>query len=373
MSEEQDKKQVQEIDLIEVARKIWAKRKLVFKNCCIAAVVGVIVAFSIPKEYETKVTLAPEDSSGKGGLSGSLGSLAAMAGINLGSMTGEDAISPDLYPDILKSTPFLVSLFNVQVETKKGDLKTTLYDYMDEHQKSPWFGYIISAPLKALGWGLSLFKDKPKEGDPTKADYFDLTHDQEKMVKTIEKSMSAVVNKKTGVISLSVRMQDPLISAALADTVKDRLQDYIIDYRTSKARKDLAFTERMYEEALSNYIKAQEAYATHMDRNFNVVLERFKAEEERLGNEVKLAYQVYGQVAQQLQLARAKVQEKTPVYTVVQPAVMSIKAASPKKISILLVFCFLGFIGTSAYILLENKWKNLWKNKKRIDSDDRKS
>ena len=145
MSEEQDKKQVQEIDLIEVARKIWAKRKLVFKNCCIAAVVGVIVAFSIPKEYETKVTLAPEIASGKNGLSGSLGSLASLAGINLGNMTSEDAISPELYPDILKSTPFLVELFNVQVETKKGDLKTTLYDYgRTPEEPLVWLCYIGS-------------------------------------------------------------------------------------------------------------------------------------------------------------------------------------------------------------------------------------
>ena len=354
MSEEQDKKQVQEIDLIEVARKIWAKRKLVFKNCCIAAVVGVIVAFSIPKEYETKVTLAPEIASGKNGLSGSLGSLASLAGINLGNMTSEDAISPELYPDILKSTPFLVELFNVQVETKKGDLKTTLYDYMDEHQKSPWFGYVISAPFDALGWVVSLFKDDPEDADSANVDYFDLTLKQAKIAKSIQKSIIASVDKKSGVITLKIYMQDPLISAALADTVKDKLQQYIINYRTNKARKDLLFTEKMYEEALQNYIKAQQAYATHMDGNLNVVLERFKTEEERLGNEVKLAYQVYGQVAQQLQLAKAKVQEQTPVYTVVQPAVISLKAASPRKIFILIVFMFLAGFGTIGWIFMKD-------------------
>ena len=342
MSEEQDKKQVQEIDLIEVARKIWAKRKLVFKNCCIAAVVGVIVAFSIPKEYETKVTLAPEIASGKNGLSGSLGSLASLAGINLGNMTSEDAISPELYPDILKSTPFLVELFNVQVETKKGDLKTTLYDYMDEHQKSPWFGYVISAPFDALGWVVSLFKDDPEDADSANVDYFDLTLKQAKIAKSIQKSIIASVDKKSGVITLKIYMQDPLISAALADTVKDKLQQYIINYRTNKARKDLLFTEKMYEEA------------THMDGNLNVVLERFKTEEERLGNEVKLAYQVYGQVAQQLQLAKAKVQEQTPVYTVVQPAVISLKAASPRKIFILIVFMFLAGFGTIGWIFMKD-------------------
>ena len=278
MSEEQDKKQVQEIDLIEVARKIWAKRKLVFKNCCIAAVVGVIVAFSIPKEYETKVTLAPEIASGKNGLSGSLGSLASLAGINLGNMTSEDAISPELYPDILKSTPFLVELFNVQVETKKGDLKTTLYDYMDEHQKSPWFGYVISAPFDALGWVVSLFKDDPEDADSANVDYFDLTLKQAKIAKSIQKSIIASVDKKSGVITLKIYMQDPLISAALADTVKDKLQQYIINYRTNKARKDLLFTEKMYEEAASlgidlmGYDGSNHSSTKRQDRRKAVVL-----------------------------------------------------------------------------------------------------
>lgn len=186
MNEEQNKKtEIREIDLIELIRKIWARRRLIIKNCIIAAVAGVIIAYSIPKEYVTKVTLAPEGSNVGGGLSGSLGSLASLTGINLGSISSEDAISPELYPDILKSTPFLVELFNVQVETKKGDLNTTLYNYLDKHQRTAWFNYVISAPFELLGWTLSLFKEKPEKGDPAKADYFNLTPDQASMVKEI--------------------------------------------------------------------------------------------------------------------------------------------------------------------------------------------
>ena len=70
----------QEIDLIELAQKLWKERKFLLKGCGIAVVVGLIVAFSIPKEYTTTVKLAPEtqDAAKKS----SLGGLAAMAGIN---------------------------------------------------------------------------------------------------------------------------------------------------------------------------------------------------------------------------------------------------------------------------------------------------
>jgi len=50
----------QEIDLIELAQKLWKERKFLLKGCGIAVVVGLIVAFSIPKEYTTTVKLAPE-------------------------------------------------------------------------------------------------------------------------------------------------------------------------------------------------------------------------------------------------------------------------------------------------------------------------
>ena len=153
----------QEIDLIELAQKVWASRKLVFKACGIAALVGLVVAFSIPREYSTSVTLAPESGGKSGG--GSMGALAAMAGINLGSSSGEDALSPDLYPDIVSSTPFLIELFDVKVKDQKEKIDTTLYAYLKDNQRAPWWSAVVSAPFKALGWTVSLFKEKPEEGD----------------------------------------------------------------------------------------------------------------------------------------------------------------------------------------------------------------
>ena len=244
----------QEIDLIELAQKVWASRKLVFKACGIAALVGLVVAFSIPKEYSTSVTLAPESGGKSGG--GSMGALAAMAGINLGTSSGEDALSPELYPDIVSSTPFLIELFDVKVKDQKAKVDTTLYAYLKEEQRSPWWSAIFSAPFKVLGWTLSLFKDEPEEGD-AKLDPFRLTKDESAIADALSKRISVSVDKKTGVTTLSVTMQDPLISASLTDTVMHCLQNYITDYRTNKARHDLAFTEKLYGEAKASYESAQ--------------------------------------------------------------------------------------------------------------------
>ena len=330
----------QEIDLIELAQKVWADRKMLYKVCGIAAVIGLIVGFSIPKEYSTEVTLAPESASKVN--AGSMGALAAMAGINLGGSVGEDALSPELYPDIVKSTPFLLELFDVRVKDQKGKIDTTLYAYLDKYQRSSWMGAVMSAPFKALGWTLSLFKDKPekKEG---KIDPFHLTLDEAKVADALSKRILVTIDKKTGVTTLEVTMQDPLISASLTDTV--------MHYRTNKARHDLAFTEKLYKEAKADYEKAQKKYATFADANQNVVLLSYRAEQERLKNEVELAYTVYTQVSGQLQMARAKVQEITPVYTVVQPATVPLRAAKPNKIMILIGFVFLAGVGCVGWIL----------------------
>ena len=339
----------QEIDFVELAQKIWPERKLIIKACIVGLMLGLVVAFSLPKEYTTSVKLVSEV--GGKGVGGNLGSLASMAGINLGSGAGEEALSPDLYPDIVKSTPFLLDLFPVKVTPLENGNSVTLYEYMDKHQRAPWWGVISSAPFKAIGWVASLFKEETKPSVQTKPNVFRLSNDQADIAKGISNRIIVNVDKKSGVISLSVTMQDPLISAALTDTVMQNLQSYITEYRTNKAKRDLAYTEKLYKEAQQDYYTAQQKYANFADSNLDIVLTGYRTRLERLQNEAALAYGLYNQISQQLQLAKAKVQEVTPVYTVVQPASVPLQPASPNKPMILIGFIFLAFVGSIGWIL----------------------
>lgn len=358
-----DRVEEQEIDLIELAQKVWKERKLIFKWCGIAVLVGLIVAFSIPREYSTNVTLAPESSSGA--KSGSMGALAAMARINLGNSSGEDALSPELYPDIVSSTPFLIELFNVKVEDIKGKLPSdvTLYSYLGEYQRSPWWSAIISAPFKLLGWTISLFADEAEEEEDVATNPFMLTRDEANIAAALSQRITVSVDKKTGTTTISVLMQDPLISAALTDTVMVKLQNYITEYRTNKARHDLAFTEKLYKEAKENYYNAQQIYARASDENLDVVKRSYRSELDRLQTEMNLTAGIYNQVAQQLQMAKAKVQEITPVYTVVQPATVPLRASKPRKAMILIGFVFLAGVASVGWILFIRDFFKGWKGK----------
>ena len=354
------KTEVQEIDLLELAQKVWDGKYLISKACGVAVVLGLIVAFSIPKEYTTTVVLAPE-AKAKGG-AGNLGALASMAGINIGSVSGDEALSPEIYPDIVKSTPFLVDLFPVKIKPISDEKAMGLFEYMDKHQRTPWWGIITSAPFKAVGWAVSLFKDKPHGATTDKPDVFRLTQEQADIATVISERILTIVDEKTGMISISVTMQDPLVSATLTDTVMQNLQDYITRYRTNKATQDLEYTEKLYKEAQQNYYEAQQKYANFADSNLDIVMTGYQTRLERLQNEATLAYGLYNQISQQLQLAKAKVQEVTPVYTVVQPASVPLRPASPQKPIILIGFIFLAFVGSVSWIIL---FKDLVKQFKR--------
>ena len=254
------------IDLLEIAANLWANRKkLIIWSVC-GAVLGLIVAFSIPKEYTVSVKLAPEVNDNKGA-SGSLGALASMAGLS-STTSGTDAVYPMLYPDVVSSVPFLTSLFDVKVETAEDDPQTvTVQQYLEEDTSSPWWSAVMGLPFKLIG----LFTpDQPV--DPThKLDNFRLTKDEDKLVKALGERVTASVDPKTSVVTVNVTMQDPVVSAILADTVVERLKDFVTDYRTSKARHDLEYAEQLNEEARQKYYVAQQKYAAYLDRNQGIV------------------------------------------------------------------------------------------------------
>lgn len=358
MSEELQKnapQQEEETDLLELALKVWAERKWIFKYCGYAVLVGLVIAFSIPREYTSNAVIAPEISDNKSG--GGLSSLAAMAGINLNASSSADAIYPDLYPNIVTSTPFIVGLFDVPVKNMDAEIDTTLYCYLDEYQRAPWWVLITSAPFKAIDRTISLFKNEQGNVN-AKLDLFHLTKEEADIAKILSECINVSVDKKTGLTTISVTMQDARIAACLTDTVMHRLQDYITVYRTNKARQDFQFQQLLFERKKREYEKAQDEYAKFADANKNIILLSYRAEQERLENEMRLAYQVYTSVAQQLQMAEAKVQEITPVYTVVEPATVPIKASKPSKALILLGFIFLAGVSCVGWILFGKNFVN---------------
>ena len=153
------------------------------------------------------------------------------------------------------------------------------------------------------------------------------------------------------ITSITVTLQNPQITAVIADSVVHKLQEYIIGYRTSKVKEDCAYLERLFKERQQEYYAAQRKYADYVDAHDNVVLQSVRAEQERLQNDMSLAYQIYSQVANQLQVSRAKVQEEKPVFAVVEPAVVPLKPSGMGLKIYILLFVFLSVSGTLVWVL----------------------
>jgi uncharacterized protein involved in exopolysaccharide biosynthesis len=275
-----------------------------------------------------------------------MGALAAMVGINMQQNTSE--MSLDLYPNIAKSTPFLMGLFDLKVTDKKQGIHTTLYDYLTDYQRGTWWNYVFGFPFKVLGW-LRSSSDAATGSVPQKI--ISLTLDQQKVLEALKNCMNVSVDKKTGMITLSATLQSAEISASLVDTLTSYMQDYIINFRTEKARKDLASAQELYDEYQQNYFEAQQKYADYKDRHQNTVSEAFRTAELRLQNDMNLAFTIYSQMAQQLQIAKIKVQDLTPVCKIIQPAVVPLQPSAPKKKMILMGIVFLTFVGACGWVL----------------------
>lgn len=325
------------IDLLELVKKIWDARVKVIKWAIAGAVIGLIVGFSMPKTFTATAVLAPETEQGSGA---SMSSIASMMGMNLSS--GADAINLQVFPDVVHSTPFICELFPLEVETSDGNLKTTLLDYMENYQKAAWWSYILKAPGAVIGWVFSSKSAEDTVAADTYQKFLNLPKKERNVVQYFTQNISVSTDKKSGKTTLSLVMQDPLIAAAVASAVLENLKKYMIDYRTSKARQDVENLTEICDQRKDDYRRAQSAYAQFVDANRNLVLQTAQVERERLQQEMNLAYQVYSQVATQLEGAKIKEQQAKPVFAVIEPVSVPLQKTAPKKGMLLIVFAFLG-------------------------------
>lgn len=347
-----------QIDWMGILRQVLAIRKKLYIAAAVGVVLGILIALGTPKQYTVSITLSPEMGSGKSG-SGLASMVASFQGGSIGS-DSPDALNATLAPDIVASTPFLLELFDARVVSQDKQIDTTFTAYLDE-QKSSWLGYVLKVPGMAIGCVKSLFTDKEEKTATIQEGAIELNEEDAKKLEGLRKQISADVDKKTAITTLSVTLQDPKVTATIADSVVSKLQQYITAYRTSKAKEDCQYLEKLYKERQQEYYDAQQRYARYVDANSNVVFQSTMAERERLQNDMNLAYQVYSQVAQQLQVARAKVQEEKPVFAVVEPAVVPLDPSGISRKVIVLGIIFLTVAFTGAWELLGKKYWQLLK------------
>ncbi len=336
------------IDLRAVYRKVIQRKRLFLIILPIVFVLSSLLIISVPRTYTSSIRLAPEmEQSSIAG--GTFSSIASSFGIDLSNIQTSDAISPALYPDLLDDNGFVAGLFDMKVQTADKTLSTTYYDYLKNNQQHAWWE-------KLSQWIKSLL---PRPADNIAAkdnpnrpyDAYNVSKKDNDLMDAIRDKITIDVDKKYGIISISVRDQDPLICKTVADSLMSHLQTFITKYRTNKARLDEVYYRKLMTEARQAYTRTRQAYGRYADANEEVVLASFKAKENDLENEMQLQYNTYSMLNTQWKAAKARIQDATPAFTILKGASVPIKPTGPKRMVFVLGMLLLATFLIIGYII----------------------
>lgn len=338
------------LDLTVIVPKLLKRWKLYVLWMVGAIVFSLIFIFTIPRYYACQIMLAPEASSG------GMNSILSSFGFGETQNTN-DAISPNLYPDLMQSKDFIVSMFPVEVTTLDGSINMTYYEYLRKHNKSSWYMNLFGK-LKKMTKSKKTGTNTSGANGRIYSPSFLLTEKQYDIAGAISGKIKYSYDKKTGVVTVTVTDFDPLVCALIADTISSRLQDFILDYRTKKARNDLDYAWRIYNQTKADYEESNERYVAAVDANWDIINETAKARLEALNNEKTMKYQTFSTAAQKLEAAKAKLQEATPVTTILQGASVPQKPAGPRRLLFTIALMLLAGFFCSVYIINTDKsWK----------------
>ncbi|MFW5872376.1 MAG: Wzz/FepE/Etk N-terminal domain-containing protein [bacterium] len=366
--EENQKRRIEEdeIDLVEVAKTIWRNRKTIYKTVAVFFVIGILVAVLSPVEYESETILLPEvqeegiSAGMAGGLLKQFGGLAGLAGLGSAEM---GVMSPQLYPQILKSTPFLLHVMEQPVYFANEDTTVTVYQYFDEVKSPSFFGLVAEYTIGLPGKIKKALSKKEEEVMVKNEDgKIKLTEKQKEIAEGLIDRIEVELDDEMGTVEIKAKMPDAEAAASIAEIAKNYLTDYVTDYRTNKASEDMQFIQDRHEEAKIRFENAQSRLAYFRDRNIMLSTARARSEEERLNNEYQLAFNVYNGLAEQLEQSKIAVQEKMPVFEVLEPVKVPIEKSEPRRGMVVIIFLVIGLILSFLYFYIHKLIKKIQSN-----------
>lgn len=361
-----------EIDLIDLIRKLWLERMFILKVTGVFILLGLLTALTGSKEYTASCQFVPQTS--KNANNSSMARLASLAGINMGSLaTGEQLLSPLVYPNVLNSIAFKRDLLQTQIRIKGEEEPITLLTYLSDkkYRKFSLTGTILKYTVGLPGLIVHAIKGEPEEQETIADESFVvLTKEEYTAVRALESVIGIEVEEKKGYIALSAQMPEPYAAAQVAESALELLQKYITEFKVDKVQSNLEFIQERYDELKKEYEEIQELRAAYKDANQGISTSRARTNLEKLDNQYNLAYSIYSEMATQLEQAKIQVKETTPILTVIDPVSMPIKPSKPRKMMILVGFTFLGGVAACGYVLIAPTLREAFASARRKDGEE---
>lgn len=356
--EKYNKQPDNQADLVELIQRMWINKVLIIIVTSVFVVLGLLVALFSPKEYTSACDVVPQ-ASDSSALS-RMGSLAALAGINLDQMQNVKTLSPLVYKNIMESTTFRKELMQTPLNFKEIDHPISFYEYCtNEEYNKPSIGeYIIKYTV-----GLPFVILKAIRGEQPSPDYGALNQSGDSSIETVTKEeyeclkalddcITLRLDDKKGYVTISANMPEAVAAAQMAQATLELLQRYITEFKVEKVQSNLDFVQERYNEAKSNFEDIQSRRAKFRDANMNTTRYSAHAELEKLDAEYSLALNLYKELSTQLEQTKISVKETMPVLTVITPVTVPFKKSKPKRVVILFAYTFFGVLAGVGSVLV---------------------
>ncbi len=347
-----------EIDLTDIFRQLWLKRRFILKVTGIFLLLGLFVALFAPVKYTAHCTVVPQSSKNSSG--SNLGGLAAMMGVNIGVGGSGETLSPSIYPQIIKSVPFTREIMQTPIKVERTQGKEiTLYDFYTstEYKSFNLIGSIKKYTIGLPGLLISAIRGADKKEDKVfSSDTLSLpvlSIKEEQVYQIIQSSILLNSNSKEGYITISYTFPEAEAAARVTDQIRIMLEKYVTTFKLEKVEENLAFVEQSFYEAKNDFLEKQEKLAFFQDANRGLTTASARTIEQRLRSEYDIAFTVYNELAKQLEQAKLAVKESKPVLTVIDPVVVPVRKSAPRRSIILLGFIFTGLIAGTGWVSIK--------------------
>ncbi len=352
------------VDVKGLIAKVWFKRKFIYICTGVFLMAGLFVAIVSPVSYKANCTVVPQVSNSRG----NLGGLASMMGVNIGSSSSGETLSPNVYPQIINSVPFCKEIMETPIVVERSNgVPITLYDYYinNEYQPTNVISNIKRYTIGLPGLIFSAIRSSDREEetvhtDTNTGDVVKLSSKERMVFYNIKDNIQFYSNPKEGYIRLGYSFSEPQPTADIAQNIYITLEKYVKNYKSQKQQDNLDFVEESYENARNDFMEKQAALAAFQDANRDLTSAMARTTELRLNSEYQVAYTVYNDLAVQLEQAKISVNESTPVLTVIDPVVVPFYKSAPRRGLIIISFLFLGLLVSLTWVFLKPFLKDLF-------------
>jgi uncharacterized protein involved in exopolysaccharide biosynthesis len=281
-------------------------RRLLVVATVAAALLGLGLAFVLPKSYTSTASFVPEER----GAVKNLGALGGLVG-QLDILGGGGSESPDFYQRLLTSRHL------------RTEILTTAYG-----------GHDLVEYYHASGRRDSL----------------------EKAAKKFSKDYAVSVDRVTRIVTLDVELKSPQLAQAVARRMLQAVDSFNSTIRRTMAGERRRFIEQRFQDAAAQLDAAEREVRDFNMRNRSIAdAPALQFERGRLERRVQLATTLYQSLSQQLQTARIDEINDTPVISTIDPPSLPVRPSSPRRVVMTLLSALLGFLLAFAVVLWRDR------------------